>query len=76
MFPGMNPSISNNAAVESVLAVQQSATKSSVAYAVAGKALDAQRSAGDAAIQLLEAASPGKAAGRAAGKGGLLDTAG
>ncbi|MEN1681779.1 MAG: hypothetical protein AAGJ46_19530 [Planctomycetota bacterium] len=66
----MSTPVSTGAAIENLLAAQQSATQSSVAYKVAGKALDAQRASGDAAIQLLEAAVPGKAVDR----GGQLDT--
>lgn len=62
---------SPSGAIEAVLAAKQAATRSQVAYAVAGKTLDAQRSAGDAAIALLEAASP---AGLAEGRGEQLDT--
>lgn len=61
---------SPNAAIESVLAAKQSATHSQVAYKVAGKALDAQRTAGDAAIALIEAAGQ---LGAAEGKGTQLD---
>ncbi|MEO0530473.1 MAG: hypothetical protein AAF266_07810 [Planctomycetota bacterium] len=65
--------ISSNAAIESVLAAQQSSTQSKVAYSVAGKALVAQRAAGDAAIALIESAGQ---LGLAEGKGELLDTVG
>ncbi len=66
-MPNISP-LSSNAAIESVLAAKQSATQSQVAYKVAGKSLDAQRAAGDAAIALLDAASPS-----ADGKGARLD---
>ncbi|TWT90341.1 hypothetical protein Mal64_07290 [Pseudobythopirellula maris] len=61
---------SSGAAIESVLAAKKSATQSQVAYAIAGKTLDAQRAAGDAAIALLDAAAP---QGVAPGKGAQLD---
>lgn len=57
---------SSAGAIESVLAAKQSATQSQVAYKVAGKALDAQRTAGDAALALIESAA-------AQGKGTQLD---
>ncbi|TWU00081.1 hypothetical protein Pla108_10250 [Botrimarina colliarenosi] len=66
-------STSSGAAIESVLAAQQSSTQSKIAYAVAGKALDAQRSAGDAAVALIESAGQ---LGAALGKGAHLDTSG
>lgn len=69
----ITPSVSTSGAIESVLAAKQSATESQVAYKVAGKALDAQRAAGDAAIALIESASQ---LGLAEGKGTQLDTAG
>lgn len=64
------PSISqasSNAAIESVLAAKQSATQSQVAYAIAGKTLDVQRAAGDAAVALLDAAIHHPADGKGAG---------
>lgn len=65
--------VSSHGAIESVLAAKQSSTQSQIAYSVAGKALDAQRSAGDAAIALIESAGQ---LGSAEGKGTRLDTAG
>ncbi len=62
--------ISTDSAINSVLAAQQAQTQSKVATSVAAKAIDAQEAAGDAAVQLLEAASQ---IGKAAGKGGHFD---
>lgn len=65
----------SSAAIESVLAAKQSATQSQVAYAIAGKALDAQRAAGDAAVALLDSASQISTSpvSHAEGKGAKLD---
>lgn len=64
---------STDAAIESVLAAKQSATQSQIAYAVAGKMASAQRAAGDAALALLDAATP---RGVADGKGANFDAVG
>jgi hypothetical protein len=61
---------SSDAAIESVLAAKQSATQSQIAYAVAGKVMNAHRAAGDTALALLDAAMP---RGAAEGKGANLD---
>lgn len=66
-------SISTDAAIESVLAAKQAATHSNLATTIAAKTLDSQRAAGDAALQLLSAAS---GQGRADGKGGHFDAVG
>jgi hypothetical protein len=65
--------MSPDAAIESVLAAKASATQTKIAYAVAGKVLNAQRAAGDTAIALLDAAMP---RGSAEGKGANLDVTG
>jgi hypothetical protein len=44
-------------AISSVLAAKDSALKTQIGYAIAGKQLDAQRQQGDAVNQLLEAAA-------------------
>ncbi|MEM8865856.1 MAG: hypothetical protein AAGF31_09970 [Planctomycetota bacterium] len=62
--------ISANGAIESLLAAEQGATQSKIAYAIAAKGQDAQQAAGDAAIQLLEAATQ---LGKAPGKGAHFD---
>lgn len=64
---------SADAAIESLLAAKQSATQSKIAYAVAAKAMNAHRAAGDTALALLDAAMP---RGAAEGKGANLDVAG
>lgn len=65
--------VSTSAAIESVLAAQQSSTQSKVAYAVAAKASQAHQAAGDAALALLDAAAP---KGVAEGKGLSFDAVG
>lgn len=65
--------VSSSAAIESVIAAQQGAVQSQIAYALAAKGQQASEAAGDAALQLLAAASP---AGLAEGKGGNLDVTG
>lgn len=57
LFMSSISQVSSAGAIESVLAAKQSAAQSQVAYKVAGKALDAQRTSGDAAIALLDAAT-------------------
>jgi len=66
--------------ISSILATKQASNASQVQYAVAGKILDQQRMQGDAALQLVQAASkvgPGDAMVAAAtGLGGQIDTYG
>lgn len=62
--------ISTNAAINSVISAQQASTQSKVAYTVAGKALDAHRAQGDAAVALIESAGQ---IGKANGKGQHFD---
>jgi hypothetical protein len=57
-------------AIGGYLAAQDSAVKTQISYAVAGKQLDAARQQGDAAVQLLEDAVQ---LSRAIGKGAGLD---
>lgn len=63
--------MSTDAAVSSVLAAQAAQTQQQLGVALARKALDAQQAQGDAAVALLDAAAM---AGKAEGRGGLLDT--
>ncbi|MEM6330025.1 MAG: hypothetical protein AAF790_07245 [Planctomycetota bacterium] len=62
--------VSADAAIASLIAAKQAATASDVSVAVAAKALGSQRSAGDAAVQLVESAGQ---VGKAPGKGALLN---
>ena len=57
-------------AIASVLAAQDSAFRSEVAFTVAAKTLDAQQAAGDAINQLLEQSAQ---LSKASGKGGSFD---
>jgi hypothetical protein len=63
----------SDAAIESLIAAKQSATQSKIAYAVAAKAMNAHRAAGDTALALLDAAMP---RGAADGKGANFDAVG
>ncbi|TWT32532.1 hypothetical protein KOR34_42950 [Posidoniimonas corsicana] len=65
--------MSTDSAINSVLAAKQAESYGRVAFAVARKSLDAQQAAGDAAVQLIEAAGQ---LGKAAGKGQQLDAVG
>jgi len=68
--------------VNSVVQLKQAQIASKVQYAVAGKILDAQKQNGQAAIQLLNAATTGVAkagdqlTAAATGLGGVIDTYG
>ncbi len=62
-----------DSAISSVLAAKDTAVKSEIAVAVAAKALDAQKMAGDAAVSLLKDAAQ---ISKAVGKGEQLDALG
>lgn len=62
--------MSTDSAINSVLAAKEAQTHSQIGFALAKKSLDAQKAAGDAAVQLIESAGQ---LGKAVGKGHHFD---
>jgi len=60
-------------AISSLLAAKDSALRTEISFAIAGKQLDAQQQQGEAVTELLEAAAQ---LGKAIGRGGGFDTVG
>lgn len=65
--------MSTDAAINSVIDAKTAQTQSQIGFALAAKSLDAQRSQGDAMVELIEAAGQ---MGKAIGRGQNFDSVG